>query len=81
MRTVALEVRPSNERAIRLYERFGFRRTGRLKDYYTRNVEDAIVMLADGTGGTDGPPSRERLARIRREHAPRFDATEWRGRM
>ena len=78
LRTVALEVRPSNERAIRLYERFGFRRTGRLKDYYTRDVEDAIVMLADDI---DGTASRERLARIRREHAPRFDATEWRGRM
>ncbi len=78
LRSVALEVRPSNERAIRLYERFGFRRTGRLKDYYTRDVEDAIVMLTDGT---DTPAARERLADIRGEHAARFDATEWRGRM
>ena len=75
LRSVALEVRPSNEGAIRLYERFGFRRAGRLKDYYTRGVEDAIVMLANGVDDTD---SRERLARIRREHGPHFDAAEWR---
>ena len=78
LRSVALEVRPSNERAIRLYERFGFRRTGRLKDYYTRDVEDAIVMLADQI---DGEAARERLARIHREHAARFDAAEWLGGM
>lgn len=38
-----LEVRPSNRRAIRLYESFGFRAIGRRKRYY-RNGEDAIIM-------------------------------------
>ncbi len=42
-----LEVRPSNNRAIRLYERFGFQSIGRRKNYYParhRGREDAIVM-------------------------------------
>ena len=41
-----LEVRPSNHRAIRLYERFGFASIGRRKNYYParhRSREDAIV--------------------------------------
>ena len=42
-----LEVRPSNHRAIRLYEQFGFVTIGRRKNYYLarhRSREDAIVM-------------------------------------
>ncbi|SAK66956.1 acetyltransferase [Caballeronia pedi] len=44
---VLLEVRPSNPRAIQLYERFGFTAIGRRKNYYParhRSREDAIVM-------------------------------------
>ncbi|GLU31661.1 ribosomal protein S18-alanine N-acetyltransferase [Trinickia caryophylli] len=44
---VLLEVRPSNVRAIRLYERFGFVTVGRRRNYYParhRSREDAIVM-------------------------------------
>jgi [ribosomal protein S18]-alanine N-acetyltransferase len=42
-----LEVRPSNVRAVRLYERFGFVTIGRRKSYYParhRGREDALVM-------------------------------------
>jgi ribosomal-protein-alanine N-acetyltransferase len=42
-----LEVRPSNQRAVKLYERFGFVSIGRRKNYYParhRSREDAIVM-------------------------------------
>jgi [ribosomal protein S18]-alanine N-acetyltransferase len=45
--SVLLEVRPSNPRALRLYERFGFAVIGRRKNYYParhRSREDAIVM-------------------------------------
>ena len=43
---VLLEVRPSNVRALRIYERFGFEQIGRRKGYYPASGrrEDAIVM-------------------------------------
>ena len=41
-----LEVRPSNVAARRLYERHGFRETGRRRNYYVVEGEDAIVMTA-----------------------------------
>jgi ribosomal-protein-alanine N-acetyltransferase len=39
-----LEVRTSNDAAIRLYERFGFRAAGRRRAYYHDNREDALIM-------------------------------------
>jgi [ribosomal protein S18]-alanine N-acetyltransferase len=39
-----LEVRTSNQGAIRLYERFGFRSAGRRRAYYLDNREDALIM-------------------------------------
>ena len=39
-----LEVRESNVGAIALYERFGFRPSGRRRRYYQDNGEDAVVM-------------------------------------
>ncbi|ABA49671.1 ribosomal-protein-alanine acetyltransferase [Burkholderia pseudomallei 1710b] len=56
---VLLEVRPSNPRAIRLYERFGFVSVGRRRNYYPakhRSREDAIVMRLALTkeGGAHG---------------------------
>ena len=39
-----LEVRTSNQGAIRLYERFGFRAAGRRRAYYHDNREDALIM-------------------------------------
>jgi [ribosomal protein S18]-alanine N-acetyltransferase len=39
-----LEVRESNIGAIDLYERFGFRASGRRKRYYQDNNEDAVIM-------------------------------------
>lgn len=41
---IHLEVRKSNETAIRLYERLGFLRDGLRKGYYTDPVEDAVLM-------------------------------------
>jgi len=52
-----LEVRPSNHRAIRLYEQFGFVTIGRRKNYYParhHSREDALVMRFSFAGeGTD----------------------------
>jgi [ribosomal protein S18]-alanine N-acetyltransferase len=44
---ITLEVRTSNENAMRMYETFGFKVIGRRKGYYTDNGEDAIVMWSD----------------------------------
>jgi ribosomal-protein-alanine N-acetyltransferase len=46
-RWVTLEVRNSNDHAIRLYEAFGFKCIGRRRGYYTDNGEDAIIMWSD----------------------------------
>lgn len=39
-----LEVRSSNQAAAALYRKFGYRETGRRKDYYRHPREDAILM-------------------------------------
>lgn len=39
-----LEVRESNERAIRLYRSFGFEQAGLRKNFYEEPAEDAAVM-------------------------------------
>jgi len=44
---VTLEVRVSNRRAQRFYERFRFRSVALRKGYYTDNGEDALVMELD----------------------------------
>ena len=44
---ITLEVRTTNENAMRMYEGFGFKVIGRRKGYYTDNGEDAIVMWSD----------------------------------
>ena len=40
----SLEVRESNEKAIALYNKFGFAEEGRRKAYYNNPVEDGLVM-------------------------------------
>jgi len=44
-KSVYLEVRRSNETAIRLYKKHGFKSEGRRKNYYSSPVEDAVVMM------------------------------------
>ena len=41
---MTLEVRPSNQAAIALYEKFGFRSVGLRKGYYQDNNEAAMIM-------------------------------------
>jgi ribosomal-protein-alanine N-acetyltransferase len=41
---ITLEVRVSNYAAQRLYEKYGFERTGRRRGYYSDNREDAWIM-------------------------------------
>ena len=63
-RGYTLEVRTSNDPAIALYERFGFRAAGVRKRYYLDTGEDALVMWRvrdatppDGTAAVE-PPAR-----------------------
>ena len=46
-RGYTLEVRVSNDVAIRLYEQAGFRPRGIRRGYYTDNREDAVIMWRD----------------------------------
>jgi len=68
MKTIALEVRPSNERARALYEWFGFQPQGTLRAYYSDNGEDAVVML---TPELTAPDYAAHLRTLRAEHAAR----------
>ncbi|MDP8220473.1 MAG: ribosomal protein S18-alanine N-acetyltransferase [Candidatus Stygibacter frigidus] len=46
-RVFFLEVRRSNNAALRLYERLGFKEIYFRKGYYSEPLEDAIVMMKD----------------------------------
>lgn len=50
---VVLEVRESNARAIRFYEKHGFRQVGRRKGYYPDSGEDALILDLDIGSGND----------------------------
>ena len=58
---VTLEVRASNEAALALYRRFGFAPAGVRRDYYSRPVEDALVLWLHDL---DAPAFADRCAGI-----------------
>ena len=41
---ISLEVRASNDAAKALYKKFGFKEVGTRKNFYTKPIEDAIIM-------------------------------------
>ncbi|BAY85611.1 ribosomal-protein-alanine acetyltransferase [Calothrix parasitica NIES-267] len=53
-----LEVRASNQAAISLYEKFGFKTAGKRRRYYQDNGEDALILWL---GGIDKPEFQEIL--------------------
>ena len=53
-RGYTLEVRKSNEAAIRLYEQFGFEPCGIRRGYYLDDHEDALVMWRSNAPGRAG---------------------------
>jgi ribosomal-protein-alanine N-acetyltransferase len=55
-RRATLEVRRSNDTARLLYERFGFTVAGVRRDYYTKPVEDALVLWRENLSGSDRRP-------------------------
>lgn len=44
---ITLEVRVSNEKAINLYTKYGFKSLGTRKEYYQDNNEDALIMWTE----------------------------------
>ena len=56
-----LEVAASNQRAQRLYSRYGFKPVGIRKNYYERTREDALVLWADVEPRDDSKPARPTL--------------------
>lgn len=65
---LTLEVRVSNEAAIKLYEKYGFTSLGRRRAYYQDNNEDALVMW---TENIEQRAYRELLDARRKELAKR----------
>lgn len=61
MPSVVLEVRESNTSAQALYERFGFRKLGRLRKYYKDDGEDALVME---TPSLEDPAQRQLIEEL-----------------
>lgn len=53
-RRATLEVRRSNDAARLLYERFGFTVAGVRADYYSKPVEDALVLWREDLPSTHG---------------------------
>lgn len=49
IKRATLEVAVSNQRAIDLYYRYGFRPVGVRKNYYEKSNEDALILWADLT--------------------------------
>ncbi len=65
---LTLEVRKSNDGAIKLYEQFGFKAAGLRRRYYQDNGEDAVIMWrTPGTrrGTLDDVPAADPRAAIR----------------
>ena len=54
-RGYTLEVRVSNDGAIKLYEALGFRARGVRRGYYTDNREDALIMWRDPVAAPSAP--------------------------
>jgi len=59
---LTLEVRASNLAAQKLYEKYGFRRAGVRRRYYSDNSEDALIMWTERLRERS---VRDRVARLR----------------
>ncbi|NEO49457.1 MAG: ribosomal protein S18-alanine N-acetyltransferase [Moorea sp. SIO4A3] len=48
LKWATLEVKPSNQAALALYQKFGFTEAGRRKNYYKDTGEDALILWRGG---------------------------------
>jgi len=72
---VTLEVRVSNIGAQRLYEKYGFERVGRRKEYYSDNREDAWIMTTPDIRTPEYRALLERNKRALREKLLRLTSS------
>jgi ribosomal-protein-alanine N-acetyltransferase len=70
-----LEVRISNQSALSLYEKFGFREAGRRKRYYQDTGEDALVLWR---GGLQSPEFCTLLQNWWEQVSDRLQGSGWR---
>lgn len=47
LKTVSLEVRPSNTAAISLYKKFGYKEVGRRRNFYSHPTEDGLILTQE----------------------------------
>lgn len=69
-----LEVRVSNQAAIALYEKFGFREAGRRRRYYEDTGEDALILWR---GGLQYPEFAQTLSDWRQPILERLSSSNW----
>jgi [ribosomal protein S18]-alanine N-acetyltransferase len=65
-----LEVRDTNQPALSLYQKFGFKIAGRRKNYYQKTGEDALVLWCKDL---NKPEFQENLVVWERENKERLD--------
>ena len=66
---VTLEVRVSNDPAVALYEKYGFKQVGLRRRYYADNGEDAFIM---STGSLPDPEIAAAFDGMRERYAERY---------
>ncbi|MGQ9872653.1 ribosomal protein S18-alanine N-acetyltransferase [Leptodesmis sp.] len=69
-----LEVRISNQAALALYTKFGFREAGRRKRYYQDTGEDALVLWR---GGIQHPNFPQELQQWQKRVSDRLSQARW----
>lgn len=69
-----LEVRISNQSAIDLYQKFGFKVAGRRKTYYEDTGEDALILWRSGL---QTPEFSELLSKWTSEVSDRLTQSDW----
>lgn len=74
MERATLEVRASNQPALLLYEKFGFREAGRRRRYYEDTGEDALILWR---GGLQSPEFGQALINWRHHVQTRLHQAGW----
>ncbi|WP_026734189.1 ribosomal protein S18-alanine N-acetyltransferase [Fischerella sp. PCC 9605] len=69
-----LEVRVSNQAAISLYQKFGFKTAGRRRRYYKDNDEDALILWL---GDMQYPEFQNTLENLRAKISDRLSQFSW----